>query len=161
MELLQWLMETKLGEFTLTMLVSMIPVVELRGGIPAGVAAGLPVWAACLAAIIGNLIPIPFIIVYIRRIFKWIRRRMPRLNSMVDKLEKKAHLKGGRVSKYEYLGLAIFVAIPLPGTGAWTGALAAAFLDMPLRRALPSVIAGVLVAGMVVSILTFGVTSLL
>jgi len=78
-----------------------------------------------------------------------------------EELEKKAHLKGGRVSKYEYLGLAIFVAIPLPGTGAWTGALAAAFLDMPLRRALPSVIAGVLVAGMVVSILTFGVTSLL
>ena len=70
MELLQWLMETKLGEFTLTMLVSMIQWWSCGGGIPAGVAAGLPVWAACLAAIIGNLIPIPFIIVYIRRIFK-------------------------------------------------------------------------------------------
>ena len=160
MELMQWLTDTMAGEFTLTVLVSMIPVVELRGGIPFGVTAGLPVWAAFIAAVIGNLIPVPFIIVYIRRIFQWMRRRMPRLNGMVDKLERKAHLKGQRVTKYKYLGLAVFVAIPLPGTGAWTGSLAAAFLDMPLRKAIPSVIAGVLIAGMAISILTYGVTSL-
>ena len=77
MELMQWLTDTMAGEFTLTILVSMIPVVELRGGIPFGVAAGLPVWAAFLAAVIGNLIPVPFIIVYIRRIFQWMRRRLP------------------------------------------------------------------------------------
>ena len=161
MELMQWLTQTMAGEFTLTVLVSMVPVVELRGGIPFGVAAGLPVWAAFLAAILGNLIPAPFIIVYIRRIFQWLRLRLPRLNSLVDKLEKKAHLKGQKVSKYKYLGLAIFVAIPLPGTGAWTGALAAAFLDMPLRKAIPSIVAGVLTAGVVISIVTFGVSSLL
>lgn len=160
MELMQWLTQTMAGEFTLTVLVSMVPVVELRGGIPFGVAAGLPVWAAFLAAILGNLIPAPFIIVYIRRIFQWLRLRLPRLNSLVDKLEKKAHLKGQKVSKYKYLGLAIFVAIPLPGTGAWTGALAAAFLDMPLRKAIPSIVAGVLTAGVVISIVTFGVSSL-
>ena len=160
MELMQWLTDTMAGEFTLTVLVSMIPVVELRGGIPFGVAAGLPVWAAFIAAVIGNLIPVPFIIVYIRRIFQWMRRRMPRLNSMVDKLERKAHLKGQRVSKYKYLGLMLFVAVPLPGTGAWTGSLAAAFLDMPLRKAIPSVIVGVLIAGMAISILTYGVASL-
>ena len=160
MELMQWLMETMAGEFTLTLLVSMVPVVELRGGIPFGVAAGLPVWAAYVAAVIGNIIPVPFIIVYIRRVFQWLRRRMPRLNRMVDKLERKAHLKGQTVSKYKYLGLAIFVAIPLPGTGAWTGALAAAFLDMPLRKAMPATAVGVLVAGLLISILTFGVTSL-
>ncbi len=157
---LQWLTQTMAGEFLLTVLVSMIPVVELRGGIPFGVTAGLPVWAAFIAAVIGNLIPAPFIIVYIRRIFQWMRRRMPRLNGIVDKLERKAHLKGQRVTKYKYLGLAVFVAIPLPGTGAWTGSLAAAFLDMPLRKAIPSVIAGVLIAGMAISILTYGVTSL-
>lgn len=123
-------------------------------------AAGLPVWAAFLAAVIGNLIPVPFIIVYIRRIFQWMRRRIPKLNKLVDKLESKAHLKGQRVTKYKYLGLAIFVAIPLPGTGAWTGSLAAAFLDMPLRKAIPSVIAGVLVAGMAISILSYGIVSL-
>lgn len=161
MELMQWLTETSAGEFTLTVLVSMIPVVELRGGIPFGVAAGLPVWAAFLAAVIGNLIPVPFIIVYIRRIFQWMRRRLPRLNHLVDKLERKAHLKGQRVSKYKYLGLMLFVAIPLPGTGAWTGSLAAAFLDMPLRKALPSVILGVLIAGMAISILSYGVVSLI
>ena len=160
MELMQWLTDTMAGEFTLTMLVSMIPVVELRGGIPFGVAAGLPVWAAFTAAVIGNLIPVPFIIVYIRRIFQWMRRHMPRFNSLVDKLERKAHLKGQRVSKYKYLGLAIFVAIPLPGTGAWTGSLAAAFLDMPLRRAIPSVVAGVVTAGLAISILTYGIASL-
>lgn len=139
----------------------MIPVVELRGGIPFGAAAGLPVWAACIAAVIGNLIPVPFIIVYIRRIFQWMREKMPRLNRMVDALERKAHLKGQKVSKYKYLGLAIFVAIPLPGTGAWTGSLAAAFLDMPLRRAIPSIVAGVVVAGLAISILTFGIANLI
>lgn len=160
MELMQWLTDTMAGEFTLTMLVSMIPVVELRGGIPFGVVAGLPVWAALIAAVIGNLIPVPFIIVYIRRIFQWMRRRMPRLNNLVDKLERKAHLKGQRVTKYKYLGLMLFVAVPLPGTGAWTGSLAAAFLDMPLRKAIPSVVLGVLIAGMAISILTYGVASL-
>ena len=159
-DLMQWLTETSAGEFTLTMLVSMIPVVELRGGIPFGVATGLPVWAAFLAAVIGNLIPVPFIIVYIRRIFQWMRRRIPALNRMVDSLERKAHLKGQKVTKYKYLGLMLFVAVPLPGTGAWTGSLAAAFLDMPLRKAIPSVVAGVLMAGMAISILTYGVASL-
>ena len=157
-DLMQWLTETMAGEFTLTMLVSMIPVVELRGGIPFGVASGLPVWAAFIAAVIGNLIPVPFIIVYIRRIFQWMRQKMPRLNRLVDRLERKAHLKGQ--TKFKYLGLMLFVAVPLPGTGAWTGSLAAAFLDMPLRKALPSVIVGVLTAGMAISILTYGVTSL-
>ena len=160
MDLMQWLTDTMAGEFTLTVLVSMLPVVELRGGIPFGVAAGLPVWAAFIAAVIGNLIPAPFIIVYIRRIFQWMRKRFPRLNSVVDALERKAHLKGEKVTKYKYLGLIILVAIPLPGTGAWTGSLAAAFLDMPLRRAIPSIIAGVLIAGLVIGLLAHGFTSL-
>ena len=160
MDLMQWLTDTGAGEFTLTVLVSMLPVVELRGGIPFGVAAGLPVWAAFLAAVIGNLIPVPFIIVYIRRIFQWMRMRIPQLNSLVDALERKAHLKGRKVTKYKYLGLIVLVAIPLPGTGAWTGSLAAAFLDMPLRRAIPSIIAGVLIAGLVISLLAHGFTNL-
>jgi uncharacterized membrane protein len=161
MDIMQWLTQNPAGEFCFTILVSMVPVVELRGGIPFGVARGLPVWAAYLAAIIGNMLPVPFILVYIRRIFQWMRRRLPRLNRLVDKLEKKAHLKGQKVTKYKYLGLMLFVAIPLPGTGAWTGALAAAFLDMPLRKAIPSIFAGVLAAGIAISILTFGVASLI
>ena len=160
MDILNWLTTTDGGRFCFTALVSMIPIVELRGGIPFGVTAGLSVPAAYLAAVIGNLFPIPFIIVYIRRIFQWMRGRFPRLDRMVDALERKAHLKGKTISRYKYLGLAVFVAIPLPGTGAWTGALAAAFLDMPLRRAMPAVILGVLTAGIVISILTFGIVNI-
>ncbi len=158
--LMRWLTQGPIGEFCFTMLVSMIPVLELRGGIPFGVTLGLPVWAAYLAAMIGNILPVPFILVYIKRIFRWMRKRMPRLNSLVDRLEKKAHLKGRMVTRYKYLGLMLFVAIPLPGTGAWTGALAAAFLDMPLRKALPSIFAGILIAGAAISVLTYGVASL-
>ena len=160
MELMTWLTDDLLGRVTFTALVSMIPVVELRGGIPFGVALGLTHWEAFLAAVIGNLIPLPFIVVYIRRIFQWMRRHLPALNSLVDKLEKKAHLKGRKVTKYKYLGLLIFVAIPLPGTGGWTGALAAAFLDMPLRKALPAMIAGVFIAGFLVTGITYGFTSI-
>ena len=123
MELLEWLTSNDLGELFFTMLVSMVPIIELRGGVPFGTALGLAPGAALVAAIIGNMLPIPFIIVYIRRIFLWMRRKSPKLNTLVDKLEKKAHLKGQKVTKYKYIGLWLFVAIPLPGTGAWTGAL--------------------------------------
>lgn len=160
MEFVQWLTDTTVGDFVMTMLVSMVPIVELRGGIPYGVASGLPVWLAYIAAVIGNLLPVPFILVYIRRIFQWIRQHMPRLNRVIDKLEKKAHLKGATMKKYQYLGLAIFVAIPLPGTGAWTGALAAAFLDMRLKKALPAAALGVVVAGFLISVITYGIASL-
>ena len=124
-------------------------------------AAGLPVWAAFIAAVLGNLIPVPFIIVYIRRIFQWMRKRLPRLNSLVDALERKAHLKGQKVTKFKYLGLIVLVAIPLPGTGALTGSLAAAFLDMPLRKAIPSIIVGVLIAGLAIGLLAHGFTNLI
>ncbi len=155
MDLMQWLTNAPLGEFFFTLLVSMTPVVELRGGIPFGVGLGLPQWAAFTAAVMGNMLPIPFIIVYIRRIFQWMRAHMPRLDKLVDKLETKAHLKGRTVSRYKYLGLTLFVAIPLPGTGGWTGALVAAFLDMPLRKALPAIFLGILLAGGIMSLLTF------
>ena len=160
MELIEWMTDTQAGALLSTILVSMVPVLELRSGIPWGVAMGLPHWAAFLAAVVGNMIPIPFIIVYIRRTFKWMRRHMPRLDRLVDRLEARAHLKGRTVSKYKYLGLMIFVAIPLPGTGGWTGALIAAFLDMRLRSALPSIFGGVLIAGFLITGLTYGFTSI-
>ena len=154
MELLQWLTGTVPGKCIFTMLVSMIPIIELRGGLPFGVALGLPYYLAFPAAVVGNLIPTPFIIVYIRRIFKLMRRYFPRLNGLVDKLEQKAHLKGKKVLKYQSIGLWLFVAIPLPGTGAWTGSLAAAFLDMRLKKDMPAVVLGVLTAGCIMLALT-------
>lgn len=161
MELLEWIQDTRGGHFLLTVLMSMVPVVELRGGLPFGVALGLSPWEALVASVLGNLIPLPFIVVYIRRIFHWMRRHIPKLDGLVTALEKRAHLKGRKVKKYQYLGLLIFVAIPLPGTGGWTGALAAAFLDMPLRKALPSIVGGVWIAGAIVFSITYGVTALL
>lgn len=154
MELFDWLSTTTQGKFVFTMLVSMIPIIELRGGLPFGVALGLPYYLAFPAAVIGNIIPAPFIIVYIRRIFQVMRRYLPRLNGLVDKLENKAHLKGQKMQKYESVGLWLFVAIPLPGTGAWTGSLAAAFLDIRLKKAMPAVILGVLTAGCIMLALT-------
>jgi uncharacterized membrane protein len=154
LDLLNWLETTMGGEFIFTLLVSMIPVIELRVGIPFGVGLGLPYPVAFIAAVMGNILPAPFIIIYIRRIFQWLRSHFHRLDGMVDALENKAHLKGRKVNKYKYLGLLLFVAIPLPGTGAWTGALAAAFLDMPLRKAMPSIILGVILAGCIMTGLT-------
>lgn len=156
--LMTWLSTTDLGHVLYTALLAMAPVLELRGAIPVGVALGLDIPAALLAAVVGNLIPVPFIILYFRRVLAFCRRKFPRFDGLLDKLEKKVHLKGQKVSKYKTLGLCILVAIPLPGTGAWTGAMVAAFLDMRLKNALPSIALGVLIAGVLVSLLTFGVT---
>lgn len=156
---MQWLTGTQAGEVIFTILVSMLPIVELRGGIPFGVGLGLGHWTAFFASVAGNLIPVPFIIVYIRRVFQWMRRRLPAFDALVDKMERKAHLKGNLVTKYRFWGLMILVAIPLPGTGAWTGALVAAFLDMRLREAVPAITAGVILAGVIISLLTLGVVS--
>ena len=100
------------------------------------------------------MVPVPFIIVYIRHVFTWLRERSKWWDEKITRLEKKAHLKGQKVSKYKYIGLWLFVAIPLPGTGAWTGSLAAAFLDMRLRKAFPAVLLGVLTAGCIMTALT-------
>ena len=117
--------------------ISMIPIVELRLAIPIAVAVKLPFAVALPIAMIGNLIPIPFIIMFIKKIFAWMRKVSPKLNKVVDKMEAKAEKNKEKVLKYAFWGLVLFVAIPLPGTGAWTGALVAAMLDMPLKKPFP------------------------
>ncbi|MBQ1241739.1 MAG: small multi-drug export protein [Oscillospiraceae bacterium] len=139
----------------------MLPIVELRGGLPAGVAMGLPIPEAFLAAFLGNMLPVPFIILFIRKIFKFIRVHIPRLGALVDRLEQKAYSKSDKVVQYETWGLLAFVAIPLPGTGAWTGALIAAVLDLRLKRAIPVITLGVLIAGLLITALTYGITVIL
>lgn len=153
MDLFQWLTDTTEGKCLFTTLVSMIPIIELRGH-PLRRGPGPALLAGLSRRGDRERDPRPFIIVYIRRIFAWMRRHLPRLNSMVDKLEEKAHLKGQKVRRYQYLGLWIFVAIPLPGTGAWTGSLVAAFLNMRLKQALPAVVLGVMTAGCIMTALT-------
>ncbi len=154
-------MRNLLGKIFMTLAVSMIPVIELRGAIPIGVAHGLSPWVAIPVAIIGNLIPVPFIILFIRRIFAWMRKRFPRLDGLVSRLEARAEKKKDVVLRYEFWGLFIFVAIPLPGTGTWTGALIAAMLDMRLKKAFPAIALGVLAAGIIVAFVTYGAGALL
>lgn len=139
-----------------TFLVSMVPVIELRGAIPVGVAAGVPLWQAILISIIGNMIPVPFIILFIKKIFAWMRGKSERLNAVVEKMEAKADKNVEKVTRYEFWGLFLFVAIPLPGTGAWTGSLVAALLDMKLRKALPPIYLGILGAAVIISFVTYG-----
>ena len=154
------LLETILGKCIMTMAIAAVPVVELRGAIPAGVALGLEPQLACGAAIVGNLLPVPFIILLVRQAFDLLRKH-PFFATKIDALERRAHLKGRLVRKYRLLGLTLFVAIPLPGTGAWTGALVAAFLNIRLRNALPAITLGVLIAGGLVTLMTMGVIHLL
>lgn len=159
MELFEWMTSTTWGESLLTLLVSMVPVIELRGGVPFGTALGLAPLHALVVCIIGNMLPIPFIIVYIRRIFHWMRRRSPRLNALVDKLEKKAHLKGQKVTKYKYIACGSLWPSPCPARGV-DGALIAALLDMPLRKSIPSIFLGVVTAGLIMTFVTGGVVAI-
>lgn len=158
MDILDMLKETQAGHYIWTFLISMVPVIELRGAIPIGVGLGLNPWVAMLVSMVGNMVPVPFIILFIRRIFEWLRVKSPAFERIVSKLEAKAEGKWEKVRKYELLGLTIFVAIPLPGTGAWTGALIAALMDIRLKHAVPAILLGVVIAGIIVTGVTYGFT---
>ena len=146
-------MDTVFGKLLLTFGTAMVPVIELRGAIPVGVAAGLPPAVACVTAILGNLLPVPFIMLLVRRIFDWLRDTRF-FGPKIVWLERRAHLKGRLVRKY------LLVGIPLPGTGAWTGAMVAALLDIRLRTALPAILLGLLIAGGITTVVTLGVVHL-
>ena len=148
--------ETMLMELATTFFISLVPVIELRGAIPAGIAMGLSPAAAYVVAVLGNLVPVPFILLLIRRIFDWLRHTR-RIGPIIEKLERRAHLKGRMVTKYRVPGLILLVGIPLPGTGAWTGALVAALLDIRLRTAIPAILTGLLIAGAITLGVTMGV----
>lgn len=153
--------ESVLGKLAMTFLMAMVPVVELRGAIPMGVAAGLPPAVAAVTAMAGNLTPVPCILLLLRRRVFALMRKSPWLGPKVDRLERRAHLKGRKVRKYRTLGLVLLVAIPLPGTGAWTGALVADVLDIRMRTALPAIAAGVVIAGCITTAVTCGVAGLM
>ena len=153
----EWIAGTTAGKFISTFIISMLPVVELRAGLPYGIALGLDYPLALTAAVIGNMIPVPFIIIFIQRVFIWLRRHWPKMDSFITKLEAKAHLKGEKVQKYGPIALLLFVGIPLPGTGAWTGSLIAALLELKPKSAIPCIFLGVLLAAGIMTALTFGV----
>lgn len=159
--MLNWLTSTTLGRLIATFIISMFPIVELRAGIPFGVGTGLPPLWAMLAAMAGNLLPIPFILLLLDKILELMKRSRGFLGSIANWLEKKAYKNQETIEKYKALGLIILVAIPLPGTGAWTGALVATVLRMDRRKAFPCIVAGVVIAGIVVTVLSYGVKAMI
>lgn len=152
--------QTDAGKILLTFLLSMLPLTELRGSIPVGIAMGLNPWAAMLAGIAGTMVPVPFIIVFIRRIFAWLRVKSEGFERLIGALEKRTLTKGSAVNKYKGLGLFIFSMLPVPGAGAWSSALLAALLDVRLKKALPSIFAGVVFEGLLFAGLMIGVKSI-
>lgn len=144
----------------LTFLISMVPVIELRGGLPFGVAQGLAPLYAALVAIAGNLLPIPFLLKLVPKIFDFLRDKKY-TKKLIAWLEKKAEKNRKTIDKYGWLGLYILVAVPLPGTGAWTGALVSSCFKMKFWPSMAAIIVGVLTAGAIVLGITYGVTSLI
>lgn len=154
------LLGDKLPGEVIVFLISLLPVLELRGGLIAAKLLGLPVLRAFAICFVGNMLPVPFILLFIRRIFAFLKR-FSRVEHVIDKLEARSIRKADKVVKYRLWGLLLLVAIPLPGTGAWTGALVAALLDIRMKHALPVIAAGVLIAGAIVAAVMYGVFSFL
>jgi len=146
-----------LKKYVLTFLVSMVPIVELRGGVPIGIGMGIP-WLKCLIiCMIGNMIPVPFIFFFARKVLEWGKDKPVTGKFFTWCLEKGHH--GGeklkeKAGKGMFWALLLFVGIPLPGTGAWTGTLAASFLDLDFKKSVSAVMLGVLLAGTIMTVLS-------
>ncbi len=147
------------GKTIVTFILSMSPILELRGSIAYGMGAGLDERFVFIIAIIGNMLPVPFIILFIRKVFEWMRHHMKWLGGLVERLEAKGNdpKNQEKIKKYGFWGLFMFVAIPLPGTGAWTASLVAAMLGMRLKNAVPAICLGVVCAGVVVTFAYSGI----
>lgn len=157
--LISWFVENlggKVGKEVIVFIISMVPILELRGGLLAAGPAILdvPMREAIPICIVGNLIPIPFILLLITKIFDWMKNTKT-FRPMVERLEEKAMSKSSNIEKYEFWGLVAFVGIPLPGTGAWTGSLIAALLGIRFRKAFPAIVLGVLLAAFLMTVLSY------
>ena len=145
---------------------SMIPIIELRGAIPMGAAfnatlGGMPFWFTYILSVIGNMLPIPFILLFIKKMIKWMSvSRVKLFNKVANYLLNKVEKKRDKIEKYSFWGVCLFVAIPLPVTGAWTGSLVAAMIDMKFWKALLSCLLGVMIAGVIMTLISYGVASI-
>lgn len=143
------------GKELIVFLISLMPILELRGGLIAAALLGLNIVPAFIICIIGNLLPIPFILWFITPTFNKLKKTK-HLSKFVNKIEKKALSKKDKIEKAEFWGLFFFVGIPLPGTGGWTGSLIASLIDMDKKKAMLAITCGVLLAGLIVGSLSFG-----
>ena len=136
-------------------IISMIPILELRGGLIVASLLQVPITTAIPFCIIGNIIPIPFILLFIKQVFKWLKK-VKLFRGIIEKLESRAMGKSDSIKKYEFWGLVLFVGIPLPGTGAWTGSLIAALLDIDFKKAVLAELLGIAIATVIMSIFSYG-----
>lgn len=136
-------------------LISMVPLLELRGGLIAASLLKVPITAAVPLCIIGNVIPVPFILLFVRQVFK-VLKKVKGIGKVIEKLEKRALGKSDSIKKYEFWGLVLFVGIPLPGTGAWTGSLIAALLEVDFKKAVAAVFLGIIMATVIMSVVSYG-----
>ena len=141
-------------------LCSMVPVIELRGAIPLGWATNIPWWLTYLLAVVGNMLPVPFILLLIRQVLT-IMEKMPIkfVRAFAAWLRRKAEKNTDKIQRFGFWGLCFFIAIPLPVTGAWTGSLVAATIRMNFWRAMLSALLGVMIAGVIVTLICLGVSS--
>lgn len=137
-------------------IISLFPILELRGGILAASLLDVEMWKGIVISAIGNFLPIPFILFFIKRIFAALKKTRL-FRPLVEKLENKAMKKRGQIEKYEFWGLVLFVGIPLPGTGAWTGSLIAALIDMDLKKAIKAVLLGICIAAGIMTLISYGI----
>ena len=152
-----------LKSYLLVFFVSMVPLIELRGAIPIGLGMGLPILPTYLVCVVGNMIPVPFIYLFARKFLIWGYHKPligPICKFCIVKGEKGGRALEAKAGRGLVVALLLFVGIPLPGTGAWTGALIAAVLNMRLKRAVPVIFLGVVIAGCIITLLTHGVTLL-
>lgn len=149
-----------LKKYATVFFISMLPIVELRGAIPVGATLGLDFWENYLLCVLGNVLPVPFLILFAKGILEWLSR-FEKIGSFFQKIIRKADEKAKNLGKFELLGLFLFVAVPAPGTGAWTGSLIAAILRLRLRSALLAIVLGVMASGIIMGILSFGLLSFL
>lgn len=136
-------------------IISLFPILELRGGILAASLLDVTMWKGILISAIGNFIPIPFILFFIKKIFAALKKTRL-FRPLVEKLEKRALAKRDQIEKWEFWGLALFVGIPLPGTGAWTGSLIAALIDMDLKKAVKAILLGICIAAVIMTLVSYG-----
>ena len=140
-------------------IVSMVPLIELRGGLIAAALLGMPLWEGILFCLVGNIIPVPFILLFITPIFNWLKRTKL-FRPLVEKIEARSMGKSDKIKKAEFWGLVLFVGIPLPGTGAWTGSLIACLLNVDKKKAFCAVIIGLLLATTIMCIFTYGIPAI-
>ena len=140
-------------------IISLFPILELRGGLIAAKLLGVSFVPAFIICFIGNIIPVPFILLFIRRIFKFLRDKRG-FSKLIRRLEERSLKQSEKVKRYKDWGLLTFVAIPLPGTGGWTGALIAALMDIRIKKSFPIIALGVLIAGIIMSVFAYAVPSM-